>query len=42
MENINRICSRMYERQRLQEKDPEDDKDKMKMFENIQKTKTIR
>ena len=42
MAKINRRCSRMYERQILQEEYPEDGIEKMKMFENIRKTKTIR
>ena len=39
MEKTNRECSRMYERRRLQEEDPEDGKYKLKMFENTKITK---
>ena len=41
-QKTNKRCSRMYERRRLQEEDPEDDsiKDKQKMSKNIQKMKT--
>ena len=39
MEKTNRGCSRMYERRRLQEEDPEDGKDKLKMFKKTKITK---
>ena len=42
-QKTNRICSRMYERQRLQEEDPKDDsiKDKQKMSKNIYKRRRL-
>ena len=39
MEKTNRGCSRMYERWILQEEDPEDAKDKLKMFKKTKITK---
>ena len=39
MGKTNRGCSRMYERQRLQEEHLDDGKDKLKMFEKTKITK---